>query len=107
VICGLQYTPHPERIRIVWGLPTMMYQGADLELAYSALKESTADLTALGVNIDNPGNRKNKQIDNTINTGSSSSGNVNNAPGTGSQISHKMAMRFAKSDRKFTGDLDQ
>jgi predicted phage-related endonuclease len=32
---------------------------------------------------------------------------INNAPGTGAQISHKMAMRFAKSDTKFTGDLDQ
>jgi hypothetical protein len=85
----------------------MMYQGADLELAYLALKASTADLTAVGGNIDNHGNRSNRQIDNTINTDGSSSGNVNNAPGTGAQIAHKMAMRFAKSDTKFTGDLDQ
>jgi hypothetical protein len=37
VICGLQYTTHPERNRIIWGLPAMMYQGADLELTYSAV----------------------------------------------------------------------
>jgi hypothetical protein len=84
----------------------MMNQGADLELAYSALKVSTADLTAVGGNIDNPGDRNNRQIDNTINTGGSSSENVNKAPGTGAKIAHKMAMRFAKSDTKFTGDLD-
>jgi hypothetical protein len=77
VISGLQYTAHPERNRIIWGVPAMMFQGAYLELAYSALKASTADLTAVGGNIDNHGNRNNRQIDNKINTGGRSSRNFN------------------------------
>jgi hypothetical protein len=107
VICGLQYTTHPERNRIIWGLPAIMYQGADLELAYSVLIASTAELSAVGGNVNNSGNMNNGHIDNLVTNDGSSSGIVNNALGTGAQIAQKMAMRVAKSETKFTGDLNQ
>jgi hypothetical protein len=84
----------------------MMYQGAEVELTYSALIASTAELSAVGGNVNNSGNRDIGHIDNTINNDGSSSGNVKNAQ-TGAQIAHKMEMRFAKSELKFTGDLIQ
>jgi hypothetical protein len=88
------YIQHPDNNRIVYGLPSMIYNNeTDRELALNSLRNQTTTSNQ----SSNTHLSLEEGIQNTFSIGETSEG----------RMAHKMATRFKMADDKFSGKLDE